>query len=366
MGYHPRNTPSKRMMMLIRRWTLALAAAAAFGQEAVPFPQETHEPWKPAWELTLRADKLTDPVEAYEAFQRTGIQLRLRWDWDWEAFRFVVGTRSAMGSDGNRLNPPRWDQQPSNGTQMDVAHGAYAWVSEKTFGTLRLGLQESGLIAPQALWDADLRYLGAGGSFGARGGDGLLQEASFRVAAGRVRNILGGRGDLVAGQVVLKVDTGPWSWTGHAGRWTYAWDPGEERLRRLPYRDPFERQRMVLDAGGLSAKWNTIFPLEARWFRSQNCESRETSEEFQVTAGSRERIYWPELSFTWQRLSSTGTLYPLNGDEWWFYRRARGPRFDASLPLPGQWVASLIYLRQKTDGEDYWVTRKMLVLVKRF
>jgi len=352
--------------MLLRRWTLALAAAAAFGQEAAPFPLESSDPWKPSWELTLRADKLSEPVETSDSFTRTGLQLRLRWSWDVEALRFVVGTRSAMGSDGNQFNSPRWDQQPSNGTQMDVAHGDLSWIGERTFGTLKLGLQENSLLAPQALWDMDLRFLGMGGVAGLRGGDGLLQEASVRVAVGRVRNVLGGHGELVAGQLVLKVDTGPWSWTAHAGRWNHSWDPGEERLRRLPGHDPLERQRMVVDAGGLSGKWNTLFPLEARWFRSENRETRETSEEFQATAGSRERVYWPELSFTWQRLSSTGTLYPLNGDEWWFYRKASGPRFDVSLPLPGQWILSLVYLRQRTEGDEYLVTRKMLVLVKRF
>jgi hypothetical protein len=86
----------------------------------------------------------------------------------------------------------------------------------------------------------------------------------------------------------------------------------------------------------------------------------------QVTAGSRERVYWPQLSFTWQRLSSTGTLYPVNGDEWWFYRRARGPRFEAALPLPGRWIASVVVLRQRADGDEYRVTRKLLVLMKRF
>jgi len=37
-----------------------------------------------------------------------------------------------------------------------------------------------------------------------------------------------------------------------------------------------------------------------------------------------------------------------------------------SLPLPGQWILSLVYLRQRTEGDEYLVTRKMLVLVKRF
>lgn len=352
--------------MLLRRWTLALAAATAFGQETVPFPQAETSPWAPAWELTLRADELAEPNLPSDSFRRAGLQLRLRWTWEWEPLKLVVGTRSAVGSDGNQFNAARWDQQPSNGSQLDVAHGDLSWTTERTFGTLRLGLQENGLLSSPALWDRNLRFLGAGGLVGFRGAEGLLQEASFRVAAGRVRNILGGRGDLLAGQLVLKLDTGPFSWTAHAGRWWHAWDPGEERLRRLPGHDPLVRQRMTVDAGGAAVKWNAVFPWEARWFQSKNRESGEDSEEVQVSAGSRERTWWPQVSFTWQRLSSTGTLYPLNGDEWWFYRRAKGPRFEAALPLPGQWILSLVYLRQQSEGEEYEATRKLLILVKRF
>jgi hypothetical protein len=326
------------MKMLIRRWTLALAAAAAFGQETAPFVPEPPQPWKPAWELSVRGDQLTDPIDPSASFRRIDAQLRLRWTWDLESLQLVGGTRSAMGSDGNQFNAARWDQQPSNGTQVDVARGDLSWI----------------------------RFLGAGGIAGIRGADGSLQEASLRAEAGRVRNILGGQGDLAAGQVVVKVDTGPWSWTAHAGRWVLSWDPGDERLRRLPSGDPAQRQRLVVDAGGASGKWNALFPLEARWFRSANRDTGETSEEFQITAGSRERVYWPQASFTWQRLSATGTLYPVNGDEWWFYHRARGPRFDVALPLHGHWIVSVIFLRQRSDGEDYLITRAMLVLEKRF
>jgi len=352
--------------MPIRGWMCLLVSALAFGQEAVPFPQAPPGLWTPAWELTLRSDQLSDPGYASESFRRAGVQLRLRWSWDLDVLHLEAGTRSAMGSDGNGFNPPRWDQQPSNGTQVDVAHGDFSWVAQRTFGTLALGFQENGLITSQALWDRDLRILGVGGMAGVRGLEGWLQEASLRVVAGRVRTVLGGQVDLAAGQVVLKVDTGPWSWTAHTGWWDLSWNPGSERLRRLPGRSATERQRMVVLADGVSAKWNTVFPCDARWSWSRNRETGENSEEAQVTAGSRERVYWPQLSFTWQRLSSTGTLYPVNGDEWWFYRRARGPRFDASLPLPGQWIVTLVYLRQRTDGDAYLITRKMVILAKRF
>src|SRR5512133_1434007 len=205
-GLPSTETPSPRMMLPIRRWTLHLVAALAFGQEAAPFPQEPPGFWQPAWELTLRGDQLSDPGQATESFRRAGAQLRLRWSWDLPALHLEAGSRSALGSDGNRLNPPRWDQQPSNGTQLDVAHAALSWVTARTFGTLDLGLQESRLLSSQALWDRDLRLLGAGGTAGVRGPGGALQEASLRGMTGRVRTILGGQVDLAAAQVVLKLD----------------------------------------------------------------------------------------------------------------------------------------------------------------
>jgi hypothetical protein len=353
------------MPMPLLRWTLPLAAVFAFGQDA-PFPEAHATAWMPAWEMTLRDDRLSNPADDPGSFHRSGLQLRLRWSWDFDDLRLVAGTRSAMGSDGNQFNPTRWDQQPSNGTQLDVAHADLSWISERAFEGLSLGLQENGLLVSQALWDRDLRFLGVGGKAGFRGTEGLLQEAGIRAEAGRVRTILGGQMDLAAGQAVLKLDTGAWSWTAHAGRWRLSWEPGGERLFRLPQHSPLERQVITLDAGGASAQWNTILPLEARWFRSSNRDTGDTSEEVQAALGSRERVYWPQVSFTWQRLSSTGTLYPVNGDEWWFYRSARGHRIDASLPLPGQWIATLVYLRQQADGENYQITRKMIVLVKRF
>lgn len=352
--------------MPIPRWSLFLVVLGAFGQEAAPFTPEPTDPWRPTWELQVRGDQLSDPGDASGAFSRAGVQLRLRWAWDLDALHFEAGTRSATGSDGNRFNAPRWDQQPSNGTQLDLARGTVSWVRERAFASFSAGLQENGLMASQAIWDRDLRFLGAEGRFGVRDAAGRVQEAGLRVVAGRVRTVQGGRVDLAAGQAVLQVDTGPVSWSFHADRWTLAWDAADERLRRLPGHDPLGRQRLALEAAGAAGTWNTIFPLEARWSGAWNRDTGESSEEVQAVAGSRERVYWPQLTFTWQRLSSTGTLYPVNGDEWWFYRRARGPRLDLALPFPGNWTATVVLLRQTTDGEDYRITRAMLVLLKRF
>jgi hypothetical protein len=354
------------MIMPIRRWTFPLVAVLAFGQEAAPFAPAAPGSWQPAWELTLRGDRLSDPGYISDSFRRVDLQLRLRWAWESGHLRLEAGTWSALGSDGNQFNAPRWDQQPSNGTQVDVARGTFSWLSERAFGSLSLGFQENGLLASQALWDRDLRFLGAGGRFGVRDEAGLLQEAGVRVQAGRVRNLLGGEVDLAAGQLVLKLDTGPWSWSAHAGRWGLSWNPGDERLRPLPGHSPTERQHLTVDTAGASGTWHATLPVEAGWSGSRNRETGETAEEVQAAVGSRLRIYWPQLAFTWQRLSSTGTLYPVNGDEWWFYRKARGPRFDLAVPLPRRWLVTLVYLRQRTDGADESVTRTMLVLQKRF
>ena len=137
--------------MPLRRWILPLVAAFAFGQEAAPFPEEAPSPWKPAWELTLRGDQVRNPVDAEESFKRTDLQLRLRWTWEREGFRFVAGTRSAIGSDGNSFNSPRWDQQPSNGTQLDVAQGEAAWASPGAFANLNLNTHETASYTADAL-----------------------------------------------------------------------------------------------------------------------------------------------------------------------------------------------------------------------
>ncbi|HEX9082105.1 MAG TPA: hypothetical protein VF768_07490 [Holophagaceae bacterium] len=353
--------------MRFPRWHLSfLVALAAFGQEAAPFTPEPEQPWLPRWEVTLRGDRVSDSGDPSEGFRRMDAQLRLRWAWDLGTLRWEGGVRTATGSDGNRFNAARWDQQPSNGTQLDAARAVIERTSERAFGTLSLGFQENHLLGSQAIWDRDLRFLGAEGRAGVRDVEGRVSEAGFRAAAGRVRNPQGGDMDLAAWQAVLKLNLGAWSWTAHAGQWQLAWDPASRRLRPLPGHDPLSRQRLALDAAGAEALWNARLPLEARWFGARNRETGETSEEAQLALGSRRRVYWPQLAITWQRLSSTGTLYPVNGDEWWFYRAARGPRLDLSVPLPGNWILTLATIRQTADGENYAVTRGMVVLLKRF
>ena len=83
-------------MLPPRCWTFPLVAVLAFGQEAAPFPQELASPWQPAWELTLRGDRLSDPSYVSDSFRRADLQLRLRWAWESGNLRLEAGSRSAV------------------------------------------------------------------------------------------------------------------------------------------------------------------------------------------------------------------------------------------------------------------------------
>lgn len=353
--------------MRLGGWVVLLAMASARAQGLEPPPREPAW-WVPRTELRLRLDRITEADQG--GVERVSSQLRVRWEGQgaggWEPFTYAGGFRSALGSDGNRLNLRRWDQQPSNGTQLDVARIGIAGRSERTFGEAHLGFQENRLIAPEALWDRDLRFLGLGLRAGLRDREGWIPELGLRMAAGRVRTLQGGNLDLAAGQIVLKLETGPVSWTAHGGRWEITWDRGFARTRPVPGHAAEPRQRLQLDAYGASATWNAGLPVEVRAFGQRNRETGEPGAETQFLVGSLERPFWPRLSVTWQRLSRTGTLYPVNGDQWWFYWNARGPRYEIALPLRDRWFVALVFLRHQDYGEPYSAERRMVTVTKRF
>jgi len=352
--------------MAIWGWLPLLAATLGLAQEALPFPAEAPRPWLPAWELSLRTERVAGLEYLQDDLLRTDLQLRLRWSAEWDGLRLVGGIRSALGSDGNRYNVVRFDQEPSNGTRLDLARADFTAVSPRLFGSASLGFQENRLLTSQAMWDPDLRFLGGGFSAGARSPDGRIQEAGVRFEAGRVRNLQGRDMDLAAGQVILKFDTGWVTWTLHADHWNLAWKEGLERLEPVPGHETDARQRLDLVAWGAGAKLCGPAPVELRWFHSRNRGAREDSDEFQVSAGSRERPWWPQAMVAWQRLSESSALYPVNGDTWWLFRSAKGTRFELALPLPGQWLVSVAYLHQQEDGGEYYIRRRTLEIVKRF
>jgi hypothetical protein len=295
--------------------------------------------------------------------RREGLQLRFRWGLDWAGLRWEAGFRSAVGSDGNGGNLPRWDQQPSNGTQLDVARAELAWAGDKSFGRLRLGFQELGLVTSGAMWDEDLRFLGGG--LNAAWRSGPVEEAGLRVATGRVRTIYPGNDvDLAAGQAVLKLGWGAFGCTFHTDRWKLRWAADEGRFQGL--NGSAGRQELSLEGLGASCRWERGLPLELKWSGFRETVTRETSVEFQVVAGNRVRPFHPQVSYTWQRLSSTGALYPLNSDTWWYYRGAKGPRYELAVPLDGSWTLVLTSLRQQVRSTPMVAKKTILAVQKRF
>ncbi len=350
--------------MAFLRWIPMLTCTLALAQE--PFPEERPSPWVPRWELDSRMERIAgilgDGRIPMGDIQRAGVQLRLRWSAEWAGLEWVGGIRSAVGSDGNSNNIPRWDQQPSNGTQLDMAHADLTGLSATFFGRVRVGFQDLNLITSQAVWDPDLRFLGVGAGGGWR--SGIVREAGLRAARGRVRTVYGGSDlDLGVLQAVLKLESGPFAWTFHADRWDLGWIADEGRFQAPDFRST-GHQVLILDGIGGSAVWEGALPLEVRWNGYREHRTRETSEEFQVIAGNRVRPWRPQASFTWQRLSSTGCLYPLNSDQWWYYRGAKGPRYEVVLPLPRSWSVSLTYLRQSIRSTSM-VAAKTILGVKR-
>lgn len=353
--------------MPLFRWIPMLACTLVLAQD-VPFAEEARQPWAPLWELTARAESirgiLGDGLVPMGDIRREGLQIRLRWKAEWGGLDWTAGLRSAAGTDGNSGNRPRWDQQPSNGTQLDVARVELAGLSRRLFGRVTLGFQELGLLTSQAMWDADLRFLGASASGGFR--EGPVQEASARTALGRVRTVYPRNDvDLAAFQAVLKLGYGAFSAVLHADRWNLAWTADEGRFSAPDFRGD-GRQRLVLDGAGGSVKWEGPVPLEARWSGTRERATRETGEEFQVLAGGRARPFRPQVAYTWQRLSSTGEFYVVNSDQWWYYRGAKGPRVDLILPLRGLWSVSLVHLRQSIRRSPVVAEKTMLTVQKRF
>lgn len=358
---------SSDFMTLLRCLSL-LFTTGLMAQSPEYFPEEATEWWRPQWEVRLRAERISTVSSEADGLdlRREGAQLRLRWEGGWDHLQIRLGTRSAFGSDGNVFNIWRYDQLPSNGTRLDLARIDLMAASEKAFGEFRVGFQENPLISSESLWDPDLRFLGASARAGLRAPLGLVQEAGLRFAAGRVRTLQGGDVDLAAGQAVLKLDTGPLSWTAHGGRWVLRWRAGYGRLHAIPGREARDLQRLALDAYGLAVSWNAILPVEVRTISHRNSDTHEHGSQFQVLAGSIERPFRPRFSYTWQTLSRADSLYPVNGDQWWFFRNARGGRYEVALPLPRQWLFSAVFLRQQTYGGEYPVARRMVTLTKRF
>ncbi len=336
-----------------------LVGAVILAQDPPP------SPWVPQGEVTLRWDRIGEPDPSKTLVVRQGIRLRLGWEVEEGAWSARAGLWAALGSDGNRLNIPRYDQQPSNGLRLDSGWVQVQSTGNAAFASLRLGHQENPLLAQESLWDKDLRVTGASGRLAWRSEH--IPELGIRAVAGRVRTLLDGRVTLAAVQAVFRIDTGPLSWAFHGDRWDLRFDPSLNREVAVPGLGDRTRQRLAQDVVGASVVWHTTLPVELKTLRHRDPVSHEDGAETQVWFGSRTRSWWPQVGYIWQRFDRRGTFYPVNGDDWWFMWNARGPRYEVALPLPGQWLVVASYIRHRSYNPKYpLVDRGLLQVVKKF
>lgn len=334
-------------------------------QEAA-FPEKASSPWAPAWELTLRGDRIDWLGPGAHQEQRGSARLRLRWEWESGAWSGALGSWAAVGTDSNDRNQDWYDHQPSNGARLDAAWIQFAARGPSGFFELKAGHQENPLLAQESFWDRDLRLTGASLRLAWRSEH--VPELGLRLAGGRVRTLIDGDVALAAAQLVARLETGPLAWTAHAGRWSLRWDASAHRERPLGYvYYGNERQKLDLDVAGLGVAWHGLLPVELKGVVHRDPDSRQDGAEFQAWIGSRSRRWWPQVGYVWQRFEARGTLPPVNGDDWWFVADARGPRWEAALALPGRWLLVATYVRHaRYAAYTYPVDRRLLQAIKRF
>lgn len=344
--------------------TALLMGASLWGQEAY-FEEDKPKPWVPAWELSLRADQVKGVGDEAVLLNRSLARLRLRWDFVQGVWSGALGTWAGVGSDGNRFNIPRYDQQPSNGVRLDSAWIQLGLRSEAGFAELRLGHQENPLLTQESLWDKDLRITGASARLAWR--SERVNELGLRAVVGRVRTVPDGRVMLQGVQALAAFGTGELDWVFHASRWTIGFDPSTARESAYPGLVKDARQELSLEAYGAGLTWHARLPVELKAYQHRDPITGEDGGEVQAWLGSRNRVWWPQFGWIYQRFDRRGTFHPLNGDDWWFMWNARGPRYEMALPLPRRWLLIATVLRHNPyEGPAYPIERRMLQLVKRF
>jgi hypothetical protein len=348
------------------------------------FKEETPDPWIPAWELTAQAERQNLPPSLPD-FNRSDLRLRLRWTFGPEdGFQFKAGTVSYLGSDGNAKNLARQDNQPSNGSRLDLAEARFAHFAESAGVEIQGGLMDNPMLASETLWDPNLRILGGGGRVFLRT-ETVLEEAGLRGVAGEVRLLDGGRVRIRAGQAVARLVFGPVTATIHGGLWDL--QPRQEDaplfLRQNGgggygpngyygnygaygnvggYVDPHYRYEVY----GAQVDWDMTVPLSVSAQRQKRQEDGDIGQDFQLWVGSPTRRWWPQAGFIHQIIATDGALGSLNGDRWWYHSDASGDRYVLALNLPQRWRVSAEYMKQTRTGGTYPYTRADLVLQKRF
>ena len=336
-------------------------------QEPVYFTEPEQPWWIPKGHLILTAERIPavgDPMAP--GVDRLRAHLELGWKTTWGVAVGEVAFRAGLGSDGNTFNSSRYDQEPSNGVWLKRASVAFPVARERVFGELTLGLQSNPLLSQESLWDHDLALVGAGLRAAFRREEAGIQEAGIRAVKGRVRTFPDADVDLTAVQGVVRFEVGNWIWTGHAGRWELAWEAGAHRNRSALRSNGAGLQRMRLDAVGMGLQATGSWPWELKAIQHRNPATGESGKEAQVWLGSRARVWRPQTGYIWQQYAFTGTLMPVNGDEWWFTRAAWGPRYMLVLPLPHRCRLTLSHMKQRWDGAEGTVERTALTLLWQF
>lgn len=337
------------------------------------FKEPERKWWLPIWELNGWHDNI-DLGPGKPAIIRDRSRLRLRWqigeESDWIQLR--AGSAHYAGSDGNRFNLARFDNEPSNGTRLDLADLRLQAVGASGGVEVHGGLVENGLISTESLWDPDLRVIGGFGRAFFRVPDGALEELGIRATVGDARLIEGGRVGITAVQGIAKLATGPVSWAFFGGTWNLK--AREEDLakfhRQNPYSNPeyysSESTNFPLTAYGIVIASSSVFPFEIKAQRHTNRTTQEQGGELQVFLGSRTRKWWPQLGWVRQIMAPTSQLASVNGDLWWFHAAADGSRYIVALPLPSKWLIQYSYLDQRLRSAKTSLTNQRIDIIKRF
>ena len=350
---------------------LLLSCGSLLAQDTF-FKEPERKWWLPSWELNGWHEDI-DRGPGKPAIIRDRARLRLRWqmgeDDGWVQLR--AGSAHYAGSDGNKFNLARFDNEPSNGSRLDLADLRIQGLGAKGGAEIHAGLVENGLISTESLWDPDLRIIGGFGRAFFRSSEGLFDEIGIRATVGNARLLEGGRVDLTAVQGVAKFTTGQVSWTFFGGPWNLR--ARQQDLakfhRQNPLTDP-EYNDVATDFSlmtyGAGISSSTGFPFEIKALRHTNRSTKEVGGELQVFLGSRTRKWSPQIGWVRQNMAPSSQLASINGDLWWFHANADGNRYIAALPLPKKWLVQYSYLNQRLRSAQDPLTTHRVDVIKRF
>ncbi len=374
-------------------WTISLLLAAPIGaqevaaQAAAPtYFKEEPKPWwraDAALNVTTERVHLGDDVAYPYQFTRTRSRLQLRWGLgtEDEVVRAEAGVTGYLSSESNTLNLPWQDNERNNGGILDVANVRFRWLRALGGVELRGGLMENPLLSSESLWDADLRVTGGSGRAFYRSEGGLVQEAGLRALAGDVRLLAHGQVRIQAAQAVLRLETGPFEWTFHAGPWhlearnrdavnILRSNPGPGGVIEPDGGTAYENPVYDLFVVGAGVSVTEGLPFEIKVLRHENRDPRASGgrrgEELQLWLGPRQRTWWPQLGYIRQLLDAAGALASVNGDQWWFHANADGERYVIALSLPSRFRVEGSYVHQRRRDSPGPVERADFSVIRRF